>query len=273
MADKFLDNTGLQYLWGKLKAKFLNTADEGLPEVWVGKEFATYDGSNSDICGRDYPKSSGNSRNLAPLSVSPGFTGAGDILYVSILTQDSTDRQIATFTLSGNTIPMIYYILEGSNGLEISDNSSTISTPSHWYDNGLAVGFTQGTHAYVVQDPFFGMWWMTTTSGAITATDLDINFPIAEAEVGSRQIWYTDLGVTNHFDTDKPQDHFGFWECGGIVHVRGSVNYSWDDTNTQHVAYAFKGPRTRSIDIINTLSSGNYYFTWNGTTTSVDIGV
>lgn len=254
MAGKFLDNTGLQYLWGKLKARFLNTNEDelGLPEMNL--PFATYDEAYPTACGA-VP---GGSRLMLPLSVSPDFTSANNAnLYIVSGTTDKTC--IGTKFLSGGVI--------------LEEDPSGSDEIMYCGDIPISGVTTYFDSLYVKKDSFLNMWWITDSSSAITEWDLGISLSVSQAQKGSCQLWFTDGSGSNlGFLTDQPQDHVGFWECGGYIHVRKNSTYSWDDTDPTHVIHEYKRAKIYSFDI--TLANWAYYsFYWDGQTTTYDIGV
>lgn len=254
MAGKFLDNTGLQYLWGKLKARFLNTdADElGLSEMNL--PFATYDEACPTACGA-VP---GGSRLMLPLSVSPDFTSANNAnLYIVTGTTDKTC--IGTKFLSGGVI--------------LEEDPSGGDTVIYCGDISIGGVVSNYDTLYVKKDPFFDMWWITDSSSAITERDLGTDLSVSQAQKGSYQLWFTDGFAPNlGFFDDQPQDHVGFWECGGYIHVRKSSTYSWDDPDTTHVVHGYKRGRIYSFDI-EIINFADYSFYWDGEDTTYSIGV
>lgn len=253
MAGKFLDNTGLQYLWGKLKARFLNTDEDELELPEMNLPFATYDESCPTVCGA-VP---GGSRLLLPLSVSPDFTSANNAnLYIVSGTADKTC--IGTKFLSGGDI------------LEEQPSGDEVLYCGQLPISGVTTDFDS---LYVKKDPFLNMWWITDDSSAITEKNLGISLSISQAQKGSCQLWYTDgLSGTQVWMTDQPQDHVGFWECGGYIHVRARSTYSWDDTDPTHVVHGYKRARVYEYDI--DINNWAYYsFYWDGENTTYSVGV
>lgn len=250
----FLDNTGLQYLWGKLKARFLNTSDEGLPSF--PEEFATYDGTNSWSCGTIMHSMSGSLRLMLPLSATPDFGGTGPV-YVSSGTSD-------------RTVTYEYFAYGGALLGEDPGEGDEVTHITDMPVDGVLTDFE--TDLYVKQDPFYGMWWITDSSSAITSSDLYIrDMDAATSQVGSCQLWFTDSDNGPGFDSDMPQDHAGFWEQGGVIHVRKSNQIAWDSNNTG-VQSVLKPPGVRSVTV-EIPSWADFFFSWDGSETSYDIGV
>lgn len=164
--EKYVNGTGLGYLWTKMRATFLLSAEEMSSPDMVNKKFATLDDTNPHNCGNSVSGMQGT-RKIIPLQVSPDFNGStGCYIYES-------------YTSSSQRLYRTAYQLNSSGKLYTipASGSPSVVTSLPNVDGGLSNsgGF------YVVQDTEYGNWWLSTTNATIDAEALGI---VAQASSG-----------------------------------------------------------------------------------------
>lgn len=157
--EKYVNGTGLGYLWTKMKATFLLSSEEMSAPDMVNRKFATLDDTNPHSCGNSVSGMQGT-RKIIPLQVSPDFNGStGCYIYES-------------YTSSSQRIFRNVYQLNSSGKLYTVPTSGSPSVvQSLSYIDG---GITNSDGFYVLQDVEYGNWWISNTNTIITAEELGI---------------------------------------------------------------------------------------------------
>lgn len=161
--EKYVNGTGLGYLWTKMKATFLLSAEEISSPDMVNKKFATIDETNPHGCGNSIttpsPGMQDSSRPIIPLQVSPDFNGSTGCYIYQCYT--SSSQRVLRTTYQLNSSGKLYTIPSSGSPSLVTSLSNIISGT---YSGGF----------YVLQDTEYGNWWLSTTNATIDAEALGI---------------------------------------------------------------------------------------------------
>lgn len=257
--EKYVNGTGIGYLWSKMKATFLLSAEEMSTPSIANIKFATLDDTNPHNCGNSVSGMQGT-RKIIPLQASPDFNGStGCYIYESYT---SSSQRVYRTAYQLNSMGKLYTIP--------SSGSPSLVTSLPNVDGGLS----NSDGFYVLQDTAYGNWWLSNDGTIITAETLGIVAPSGSGggSGGDPPIVHTpatlyivETAIDTEHLSDTPAD---FWTNtdGANVYIK-----PLDDDELDWSMFWFSDPVTSNGGTRSCPNVSDGFLIWNYTLTRTNL--
>lgn len=270
--EKYVNGTGLGYLWTKIKNAFLITSEENKSPLLITRPFATIDDTYPHGCGNSVSGMQSGSRILIPLQVSPDFAIRPSVyVYESYKPSSTANRSHRNaYQIAGNS--SLGYRLYT---VPTSGDPTLVTSLSN-----LGSGVSNAGGFYVIRDSVHGNYWLSTTNTSITSEDFGITYeeggdspdPITPV---TPDLSYAEIHITGtSIDADYAlfDDYIGFWTCdtaSAYIRFTGDLEFThfYFDNVTTSVGesrvcnYVSNGIFNYSYNLKRTTSSSGHYIT------------
>ena len=263
--EKYVNGTGLGYLWTKIKSTFLITSEENESPLLITRPFATIDDTYPHGCGNSVSGMLSGSRILIPLQVSPDFAIRPSVyVYESYKPSSTANRSHRNVYQIAGTTSLGWRLYT----VPTSGDPSLVTSLSN-----LGSGVSNTNGFYVIRDSVHGNYWLSSTNESIVSEDFGITYE-EDSSDPITPLSYAEIHITGtSIDSDYAllDDYQGFWTCDtASAYIRFAddleFTYFYFDTATsigesRVCNYVSNGVFNYSYNLKRTTSSSGHYIT------------